>query len=887
MHRASMIVGAMAMVVLLASVCTALPPGTTAGTCAVLGPGDGFIEYLVDTDFGIYAGSITELGELESASFGPFGMHIIGDSGADTTILITEYVGGGQIAYATQLSIFDVGGAQCNYITMTNTGRGVCVGGDMIRWIEYAPGPATFSFTATVAIPGRVYEGCNIHRDRAFIYDSAASVFDVFEWSGAAWVVATPATLACVSDAWSASYVRDEIVIQGTAGTLDFYFSSGVSTPPVFLYAIPAPLDFLDLEYDRDDNLVVTTSGAANVHIYQRAAGTFPSTPTQTITDVLTAPGTELCTSSSTAGSSYATVMVPSAVSGGSTGIVRRYRSPSAGDPYVLYDTYESAFSGTGTVCNNAARSPALPQYAFSSDPFFDAGAPSDEANGRVEVMCLEDIDCDGACGGLCELDGDLCTVDVYIPLTGCVFDSLAVPDDGNVCTADTCDSTAGFIYTPLSGGPCSVLIGSTSCPGTCNQGGCEPTSAACGIPSPSPTPSPTPSSGSSASATTTVSSSPTPSASTSVTQTSSNTPSMTASNTASATSSNTASATSSNTPSMTASNTPSATSSNTPSMTASNTPSSSQSQSATTSQTATGTASATTSAAPTGTVPPTASNTPSVSQSATATTTTTPSSSTSPAPTCGPCAQSDTYDCNRLTGCAGFTCLYAPNDAYCEAISSLSSPCVDSVCTASVGNGVSGCSPSVRPAFSVCEVARECIAGPLCDMFAQCIGVPDDAVCSTALNDQCYVNRCSADLLNTSVDAQGCALEVVDGACIPDDPCIVHSLQHPTFCDPSGGGCVGGERIVCDSGEHCELGACVLDQCIGDDDDCYRPDDDDSSSSSRQGDDWLPWMLWAILAAAGCCCCCLFFLFVILVVDSERKSIRRRQEDAEFAIQL
>jgi hypothetical protein len=56
--------------------------------------------------------------------------------------------------------------------------------------------------------------------------------------------------------------------------------------------------------------------------------------------------------------------------------------------------------------------------------------------------------------------DGDACTVDDLCVGSTCVGGSALDCDDGNVCTADSCDSVAGCTYTALSGSPVTCGVG-------------------------------------------------------------------------------------------------------------------------------------------------------------------------------------------------------------------------------------------------------------------------------------------------------------------------------------------------------------------------------------------------------------------------------------------
>lgn len=815
----------------------AFPPGTSAGTCLAVNAFDAFIEDLTESTYPAFSGPIEELGELEPASFGPYVLIINGEDTNDVTIFVNEYdVNTGVTApYAMQPVLFFGAGDQCVRIAMSDNGRGLCCGGTSIHFIEFDTVTQTFSFTSSVTSYGSNYAACYIHKDRAFVYDFASAAYDIWEWDGASWTQPIPATLSATSDAWAVSQIRDEIAIVALPNTLEFYYSAGPSYPLTLVNTLVVGTDPSYIQYDRDDNLVVSTSSVANSFlVYQRTAGVFVNPPTQSLAITGTAyNGGRISTSDSLTGPSYATVTFPSNSPTPTDGTVRRFRSPSAGAPYVQWDNYDEAWSGTGIISNSVARTPALPQLTYASDPFGDI------LNGRVRVFCNEELDCDGSCGPQCDLDNDLCTIDLYDPVYGCVFDSIANPDDGNPCTVDTCDPGAGFIYTPISGGACSAQIGPDTCPGVCVLGGCEPIDSTCGIvATASPTPSPSPSSGFTASATPTVSASQT--ASTTVSTTSTNTPTPT------------------QTPSNTASN--------------SATPTNTASTSATSS------------------VSPSASPSPSASRSATPSATATIG--------CGFCAPFSVWECNRLVSCTPVSCNYISNDTYCESILTPPNDCLVPECTTSLSGSPTGCSLTPRPVDDPCDTGRPCLRNGRCTADNTCEGIPDDNQCMDNVNTQCATNRCQENLFDFFVDSQGCRLEAEPGPCIPDDPCVVHTAANPTFCDDVTFRCIGGEPVQCLEGAHCELGTCVRDECEGDDDDCYLEDDDeddivvtfedddddDDDGGSGVDVEWLFLIPVVIIFAVACLCC---IVYAIMVWQSDDNSRRRSQARRSAAIPL
>lgn len=183
-----------------------------------------------------------------------------------------------------------------------------------------------------------------------------------------------------------------------------------------------------------------------------------------------------------------------------------------------------------------------------------------------------------------------------------------------------------------------------------------------------------------------------------------------------------------------------------------------------------------------------------------------------------------------------------------------------------------------------VCDPQRACHGTGFCSLSMECIAQADDTLCTQADANQCSERQCVRDLNDQSsdIDVRGCRLVPrfgpnVPHQCITDDPCVVSTVDHPTFCNPITFHCEGGTDVECADGSECRLGACVLLDCQGDDDDCYRPDDDghDDDNGLNNWDDWWPSIIVAIIILLTCCFCSILWAFY---VDG-----RRRREPAQF----
>lgn len=177
------------------------------------------------------------------------------------------------------------------------------------------------------------------------------------------------------------------------------------------------------------------------------------------------------------------------------------------------------------------------------------------------------------------------------------------------------------------------------------------------------------------------------------------------------------------------------------------------------------------------------------------------------------------------------------------------------------------------------CDTDIPCAMNGRCEA-TQCVEIPVHDRCSSAENTQCSVNHCMPlGVPSFMLDPNGCAHVPLHGVCVHDDPCVVHSEIHPTFCNPLTFQCDGGQQIVCEPGSTCVEGTCQVDDCWGDDEDCYQPDDDDDDFGRSPGtgqtnddDDYdddddnyknSGWVLAIALFVLMCCCCLLLALYM------------------------
>lgn len=818
-------VSLLAVVVVLALGTSALNPGSSSGTCVGLAPGDASIQAITEVDFPSYLSPITEFSKFQSASFGRLLIQKNGDINSDNTWLFSKFSHtSGYTEYATQPSLNFLGGDLCTYMYASEDGRVVCSGQRTVIWLVYDSLLQTFSVEQNFANPAASYTRSYIHLDRTYVYDIISNSFEIFDFNGVSWATSVTMTpLPSATDAMAISFFRDEIaIVDSLASSIQIYTATDSTGSSHLLMTIPAPgPDVTDLAYDRDDSLIITYNTAGfpyNMDIMYRVSGAItPASPTVTILMPDQTVGYRICTTNEPAGEAFIVATAPGSEPLGpsSRGSVFRFRSPSPGAPYVLYDTYESQFSGTGVVCNNVGRTPADPMLAIAMDPIYNSvyGYYIDELNGQSTVYCNHDQDCDGSCSPLCSPSEDPCEIYEFDGST-CVFVGNVVPDTSDPCRTIVCDSNLGFLTSYNNGAPCTAEFFGTTCQGSCVNGYCDPVLPVCGLDA---TATPTPSTTATVSPTTTISATPTASLS------------------QGASASNTASAT------QTPSSTPS------PSVTAS--------------------------------VSPTASTTASVSSSATLSQSSTPS--ITPTAGCGFCPMTDTYACRQLQSCDTFGCIYANNDVYCETQIVVPNDCYEARCTATTGDPSSGCTLVAKAEMAPCETGRPCMRNGRCTAAHMCVGIADDTVCDGSGNSQCAVNRCQSNMADLLVDMEGCKVTAPTGPCFPDDPCTVHSLENPTFCDPVSFSCVGGEEIVCLEGEHCELGVCVFDD---DDDDgggggiVVDFDDDDDDDDDGLGG--APWWVWLIVGIVGlvivCACCSLWAYLAMFRTNRDNKKKRK-----------
>lgn len=242
---------------------------------------------------------------------------------------------------------------------------------------------------------------------------------------------------------------------------------------------------------------------------------------------------------------------------------------------------------------------------------------------------------------------------------------------------------------------------------------------------------------------------------------------------------------------------------------------------------------------------------------------------------------------CNVLSSCVWVTainleCYYTATNSLCPTLTGLNaeSGCQSNQCVPSTASLPSGCVIVDAEVGTFCESERACHTLGMCAVGGACREIPDDSICDKGQNSLCGTNLCVRDLTDVAadIDAQGCRLVSTGGStpnapCISPDPCVVSTAANPTLCDPDTFLCGGGEEVVCEDGAGCLLGACVLKDCDGDDDDCYQSDDsDDDDDDDDDGlNDWDDWKAPLIVFAAVVVCCG-FFIIALLYRYSSRQ---------------
>ncbi|MCA9549860.1 MAG: hypothetical protein KC933_07490 [Myxococcales bacterium] len=171
------------------------------------------------------------------------------------------------------------------------------------------------------------------------------------------------------------------------------------------------------------------------------------------------------------------------------------------GDPCigVVCNTPPSGqcFEQMGTCTNGVCQYGTVPGSCNDADPCTSNDTCNNGACTGTPQACttppaavctgsnmLEVYDMAGTCsGGACEYtastitcdDNDVCTVGDNCAAGACRSGALNPCNDGNACTADSCDPVGGCVHTPISGSACTT--NSAECPtGTCSAGTCLPT---------------------------------------------------------------------------------------------------------------------------------------------------------------------------------------------------------------------------------------------------------------------------------------------------------------------------------------------------------------------------------------------------------------------------
>lgn len=171
------------------------------------------------------------------------------------------------------------------------------------------------------------------------------------------------------------------------------------------------------------------------------------------------------------------------------------------GDPCagIVCDSPPSTqcYEQAGTCANGVCQYNTTPGACDDGDPCTNVDTCNNGICGGISTVCnsppapvcngadtLEVYAMNGTCsGGNCEYtpstitcdDNDACTVGDFCNNGACRSGAMNTCDDGNPCTADSCDPVGGCVHTPISGNACTT--NSSECPtGTCSAGTCLPT---------------------------------------------------------------------------------------------------------------------------------------------------------------------------------------------------------------------------------------------------------------------------------------------------------------------------------------------------------------------------------------------------------------------------
>lgn len=787
----------------------AFTPGSNATACAT---------FVDETDRLIMqrTEATNEYSRFEGTAFGTFSLVPADSLAPDGEIFVYHYVSnetyGEYITYAPQPVIDISPDAPIQYLDYSDFGWGVGCGVDAIIPIFYDEGTAFFVKAPTIAATD--ISRCYISVYRILAYDDVSAVFNQYLYDdfGGTWAqsISQPTIPANSSIAVFNERDHTEFCYLVDNGTITTQFIECVFVPGVptnlnivrSVFQLPTGIDVsmvTDMQFDNVQDLIVgfdsSGSGASGQFaVYQRDAnGELEGPPTQiSAVPLLDSLGlaAHIATNDEASEPGLLWLGAPFSEPGGpnSRGDVHLYRANPPGSNYVFVDTLLSEFETTGAYSNIVGR-PDIPQMAFFSDPFQSIGYISygyaDAVAGQLAEVCSETEWCAGSCGPNCNiLPGDACSIDRFNTTSGnCESVGTVDPDDGNVCTVDTCDPLGGIMHTPVGVATvCPVTFMGLICPGICQSGICSIDGPCVPIMATS-TPTPTP--------------------------------------------------TTTSTPTTTPSFMPS------PSITPS----------------------------------PTISQSPSAS----------PSFGSLPSCTLDDCPPTDGGACNTISNCyyqAGpvLVCEYDTHDNLCPPIAN-ADHCEIAVCDPSMSTDLSGCMVASAPVGSDCDNDRLCHTPGICAVDGECRVTYDDSVCSQASDSICGVNQCVRDIhdVGPNIDENGCRMVSTGGygagmQCISPDPCIVTSPQSPAFCNPETFLCEGGAEVECADGAECNLGACVILDCRGDDDDCYRPDDDDDDGIS-----WDDWKAPLIVGAILVMCLCFCWVFVI--------GSRRMRDDADDVV--
>lgn len=445
---------------------------------------------------------------------------------------------------------------------------------------DYASGPQTWShFQSIPYIGGATTLSCQVFVfcNRILVKITGTNAFEQYSYDATGTTTWIPfpgqPTLATVNPDTPEGIWNEplrEFIVTDTGG-FSIYGMETCCSPLVLtqpFISTPSGTPF-SIGLDIADRIGVGHALIDTVHIYDRTiGGTYPAITQTIIGPVGSAFGFALVFTEVDAALLVSAPL--ELISTGPVEIGAYYSHHETAGSYVLYGVYSQStpVSSNGFALGSAeSHIPVQPcgDYVFVGESRWRE-SPSGDAVGRVQTFCLSDEYCCGTCNNNCDLDNNICTVDICqegVAINGthtvgtCIDGPPIDVDDNNPCTVDSCDPVLGVQHVPLYSGEC--FFASDPCfLGVCDCGTCvNVTTPKCDdmdictddiclldgtcinnlnmtiCPTPTPTPSTTPSTTPSASVTPAVTPSPgasasnTPSASSSISTSPSATPSV------------------------------------------------------------------------------------------------------------------------------------------------------------------------------------------------------------------------------------------------------------------------------------------------------------------------------------------------------------------------